>query len=37
VVAKSYREPTKLKTERNERRGLGLTICLDEVGMVEVV
>ncbi len=37
MVAKVHREPTKLKTKKNERRGLGAAICLDEVGMVKVV
>ncbi len=35
--AKVHREPTKLKTERNERHDLGLAVCFDEIGMVEVV
>jgi hypothetical protein len=37
VVANVDREPTKLKTDRHERHGLGLAICHDEIGMMEVV
>ncbi len=37
MVANFYKEPTKLKTKRNESRGLGFVKSHDEIGMVDVV
>jgi hypothetical protein len=35
-VANVHREPTEVKTERNESRGLVLVVHLDEDSMAEV-
>jgi hypothetical protein len=37
MVAKVHKEPIKLKTNRNESRGLGFDLSHEEDGMVEEV
>ncbi len=37
MVANVHKEPTKLKTKRNESCGLGFIKSRDEIGMVDVV